>query len=146
MNNLTSTDFGERLKTLIFKMGKNQSSFASSVGVSHTAIGKIVKGETQPRFSLIDSILKAYPEVSRDWLLEGTGEMFINKPTITPTTPEAYLQDYLKRLEERFEKLSEQLTVKDRQIDRLMDLLGKPSDVVEEAQIVALWKESQARA
>lgn len=128
MNTLTSDEFGERIKTLIFKTNKNQSSFASSIGVSHTAIGKIVKGGTKPGYAIIDAILKAYPQVNRDWLLEGKGEMFIE--TISPdSSPDNYLQEHLRNLEKQFaemrEMFSSQMATKDKQIEKLMDLLGK---------------------
>lgn len=143
MNTLTSSEFGERIKTLIFKMNKNRSSFASSIGASHTAIGKIVKGETRPGFAMIDAILKAYPQVNRDWLLEGKGDMFIE--TITPdSSPDNYLQEHLKNLEKQFAEMREmfnsQMATKDRQIEKLMDLLGK-LDVGENTtcKIVEFW-------
>ena len=40
-----------------------------------------------------------------------------------------YLIEHLTALEEQFKRVLNQLEVKDRQIEKLMDLLGKPKDV-----------------
>jgi transcriptional regulator with XRE-family HTH domain len=152
MKESSSKDIGSRIKELIFKLELNQTSFAKAVGVSHTAIFKTVSGETQPRLVLIDAILNTYPQVSRDWLLEGKGEMFNNAPAATVAdTPDGYLQNHLMKLEKQFAEMAEmfrnQLAVKDRQIEKLMDLLGKLNDVAEEAQTLPLWgEEIMARA
>ncbi len=151
MNETASSEIGSRIKELIFKMNLNQTSFAKSVGVSQNAIFKTVTGNTTPRLALIDSILKVYPQVNRDWLLEGEGEMFLNAPVADTPTPDGYLQEHLIKLEKQFAEMAEmfrnQLAVKDRQIEKLMDLLGKLNDVAEEAQTLPLWgEEIMARA
>lgn len=134
MKETASKDIGSRIKELIFKLNLNQTSFAKSVGVSQNAIFKTVTGDTTPRLTLLDSILKVYPQVSRDWLFEGKGEMFMDvKPQ--PDSEGDYLQTHLLKLEKQFAEMAEmfrnQLAVKDRQIEKLMELLGKPECVIE---------------
>lgn len=136
MKETASKEIGSRIKELIFKLDLNQTSFAKAVGVSQNAIFNTVSGNTTPRLVLIDSILKVYPQVNRDWILEGVGEIFNNIP-LAPT-PDGYLQEHLLRLEESFQRLSQQIEVKDqqiaakdKQIEKLMDLLGKPECVTE---------------
>lgn len=134
MEEIINNEFGERLRLLIFKTNHNLSSFGAKVGVSHTAISKIVKGDNKPRYSLIDSILKSFPEVNKGWLLDGEGEMFTT-PVSQQPTPDNYLQEHLKNLEKQFAEMREifsaELSVKNRQIEKLMDLLGKPECVTE---------------
>lgn len=138
MKETTSKEIGSRIKELIFKLDLNQTSFAKAVGVSQNAIFKTVSGETQPRLVLIDAILKTYPQVNRDWLLEGKGEMFKETSESVPqnVAPDNYLQEQLRRLEEQFSKMREmfstELTVKNQQIEyyqrqteQLIVLLGK---------------------
>lgn len=133
MKDAANNEISLRIKELIFKLQLNQTSFAKSVGVSHTAIFKTVSGETQPRFSLLEAILKAYPNINKSWLLDGEGEMFVN--TKSQATEGAYLQEHLLKLEKQFAEMAEmfrnQLAVKDRQIEKLMELLGKPECVIE---------------
>lgn len=130
----TGNEIGSRIKELIFKLNLNQTSFAKSVGVSQNAIFKTVSGETTPRLSLIDSILKAYPKVNKSWLLDGEGDMFHDLKSQTDSEGD-YLQEHLLKLEKQFAEMAEmfrnQLAVKDRQIEKLMELLGKPECVIE---------------
>lgn len=131
MKETASKDIGSRIKELIFKLNLNQTSFAKSVGVSQNAIFKTVTGDTTPRLTLLDSILKAYPQVSRDWLFEGKGEMFMDvAPATTEFKADTYLQEYLKHLEEKFEKLLSQKdsVISDQRymIEMLKGQLGKP--------------------
>ena len=152
MKDTASNEIGSRIKELIFKLDLNQTSFAKSVGVSHTAIFKTVSGETQPRFSLLEAILKAYPNISKSWLLDGKGEMFVDVvPTPMEVKADTYLQEYLKHLEEKFEKLLSQKdsVISDQRfmIEMLKGQLGKLNDVAEEAQTLPLWgEEIMARA
>ena len=106
MKETASNEIGSRIKELIFKMNLNQTSFAKSVGVSQNAIFNTVTGNTTPRLALLDSILKVYPQVNREWLLEGKGEMFVDvAPAPIEVKADTYLQEYLRLLEEKFEKL-----------------------------------------
>ena len=139
MKETASKEIGSRIKELIFKLELNQTSFAKSVGVSQNAIFNTVSGETTPRYKLLETILKVYPQVNRDWLLEGIGEMFNNAPA---PTPDGYLQEHLRNLEKQFtemkEMFSNQIATKDKQIEyyqrqteQLIGLLGKPECVTE---------------
>lgn len=139
MKEKLSKEIGARIKELIFKLELNQSSFAKSVGVSQNAIFNTVSGNTTPRYELLDTIIKVYPQLNRDWLLEGKGEMFNNA---TAPTPDGYLQEHLKNLERQFaemkEMFSSQIATKDKQIEyyqrqteQLISLLGKPECVTE---------------
>jgi transcriptional regulator with XRE-family HTH domain len=150
MKETASKEIGSRIKELIFKLDLNQTSFAKAVGVSHTAIFKTVSGDTQPRLVLIDAILNTFPQVNRDWLLEGKGDMFSNKASNLEVQADNYLQIYLKQLEEKFEKLLNQKDklIESQQylIEHLSSQLGKLSGVIEGAQVVPLWEENKATA
>ena len=150
MKETASKEIGSRIKELIFKLDLNQTSFAKAVGASHTAIFKTVSGDTQPRLVLIDAILNTFPQVNRDWLLEGKGDMFSNKASNLEVQADNYLQIYLKQLEEKFEKLLNQKDklIESQQylIEHLSSQLGKLSGVIEGAQVVPLWEENKATA
>lgn len=66
-------------------------------------------------------------DVSPTWLMKGEGDMFVQPtiPVALNTAPDQYLQDHVKQLEQSFERLASQLETKDRQIEKLLDLLGK---------------------
>lgn len=99
---------GSRVKELMKHEGKNQTEFATSIGVTQPTVGNLINDSTNPNFKSIDAILRNYPNVSRDWLLEGKGEMFLDlAPKVEPAKPEpandgGYLLDILKRIEDSF--------------------------------------------
>ncbi|MGA9651037.1 hypothetical protein [Pedobacter sp.] len=112
----------DRTRSLIELSGMNEYSFSKRIGKSNTAITKLVKGESKPGFEMIESIFNEFPNLSREWYLEGTGEMW---KTETPSAPpvESYLKEHLLRLETNFALLSDQLKAqlesKDKQIEGL---------------------------
>lgn len=138
----------QRIDTLISALNRNHKTFAESLGKAPTIIYNVVNGRNKPGYELLELICEKYSNVSRDWLLMGEGEMF--REIKEELRPDGYLQEHLKNLEKQFAEMREmfnsQMATKDKQIEKLMDLLGKLDGVVEEAQTVALWSEIQARA
>lgn len=119
---------GERIKMIIESEKMNEFSFSKRIGKSNTAVAKIVKGESKPGFEVIEAILTEFPMLNSDWLIQGTGQMLKSEQKDSIKAG-AYLQDYLQKLENQFAEMkdmfSSQIAVKDRQIEKLMDLLGK---------------------
>ena len=104
---MEAKDIGQRINELIFRLNKNQSSFAKSIGVTQTAVYSTVHGKTKPRYEFMESILLAYPNISKEWLMEGKGEMFLDAAPSEPAKAEpsndaGYLLDILKRIEDSF--------------------------------------------
>jgi transcriptional regulator with XRE-family HTH domain len=99
-------DIGARMKHLIYELGLNNSSFAKSIGVTPPSITSIVKGDSKPRYELIEKILTAYPTLSRAWLMEGIEPVFIGSPPPTTSKYEEskYLLEYLQKIEESFKQ------------------------------------------
>lgn len=73
------TSVGARIKELMFRLGKNQSSFGDSIGYSQTSIRNTITESTKPGFEMLAKILKTYPNVNEKWLVQGEGEMFNTK-------------------------------------------------------------------
>lgn len=119
---------GERIKMIIEFEKMNEFSFSKRIGKSNTAVAKIVKGESKPGFEVIEAILTEFPSLNSDWLIQGTGQMLKGEQKDSMKAG-AYLQDYLQKLESQFTEMKDmfnsQIAVKDRQIEKLMDLLGK---------------------
>ena len=126
----------ERLKVLIDSQHLNEYSFSRRINKSNTAVTKLVKGESKPGFDMLEAIFQEFPDLSREWFIEGKGEMW--KQQESSSDDQAPADDYLRRhigkLEDSFHKLSEQFTtellVKNQQIagmQRTIDalLLGK---------------------
>lgn len=67
----------ERLKFLRKSLGLTQTEFGEKIGLSLRGIVKWEKGESKPQQSTIKALVSTF-NVNPDWLLNGTGEMFIN--------------------------------------------------------------------
>lgn len=67
----------ERISLLVKeKANDSQAVFANAIGVKPTVINNIVAGRmSEPSFQTLLKIIIAYPDISSDWLLLGTGEM-----------------------------------------------------------------------
>lgn len=65
----------QRLKQLAkTKMGSN-NRFAVEVGISPRTAEKMFAGKVKISLALVEAILSAFPDVSAEWLLRGSGSM-----------------------------------------------------------------------
>jgi transcriptional regulator with XRE-family HTH domain len=69
----------KRFKEVIEVLNKNTNSLASELKVSHSAIARVLKGETMPSSKILIPMGQALG-VSIDWLLFGVGQMLLNSP------------------------------------------------------------------
>ena len=110
METKNKQEIGSRINELMFRLEKNQSTFAKAIGTSQTAIYNTVHGKTKPRYEFIEAILVTFPKVSRDWLMEGKGEMFLDEASKeeSASVPANYLMETLARIEASFKSTSEE--------------------------------------
>lgn len=148
-------EIAQRLRLIIESLGMNTNSFSKKIGKSYSNVTYILEGKVKPGFDFISTILKFYPHINSGWLITGEGEMFTS--INSELRADGYLQEHLRNLEKQFAEIREmfnselavknqQIAAKDRQIEKLIDSMGKPLDVVVETQTVPLWSEIQARA
>lgn len=69
---------GDNIKKLREHLNLTQKEFGSKIGRSHQAIQKYESNETPVKQAMLILISQAY-NVNPDWLLNGTGEMFIGE-------------------------------------------------------------------
>lgn len=114
---------------------------SQKLGISRYTIDKYLQGVNPISSKFITKILGVYPDINKDWFLEGKGEMFISKQkekivTITQEVPNEGMNpvslsesfkillshhiDEVKALQTEIEK---QQAV----IDRLTDIIAKKS-------------------
>lgn len=67
----------ERLKILRKSLGLTQTEFGKRIGMTMQGIQKWEKGKSKPQQSTIKALISTF-NVNPDWLLNGTGEMFLN--------------------------------------------------------------------
>ncbi|UHG90083.1 helix-turn-helix domain-containing protein [Spirosoma oryzicola] len=123
---------GQRFAALISELKMSNNSFAKSIGKSSTTINYIVDEKNKPGFDVLETILRVYPNVNPNWLMNGEGNIFRDKEQSVES--DGYIKQYLEKLEERFIRL---LEAKDRQIEgyqRTIDalLVGKSEDATAE--------------
>ena len=69
-----------RLIELINQLNLNTRSFAMNCGFSQpTTIYSVIKNDSKLTKSTLDRICNRFPQVNKDWLLTGHGNMFFNK-------------------------------------------------------------------
>lgn len=67
----------ERVKTLRKVLQLNQTEFGKKIGITMRAVQKWENGESKPQNSTLKSLINTF-NVNPDWLLNGTGEMFLD--------------------------------------------------------------------
>ncbi len=65
----------ERIATLISTKGMTNAEFADAVGVQPSNISHIMSGRNKPSLDLVTKILRRFPEVRPEWILNGKGSM-----------------------------------------------------------------------
>ena len=79
MKNLTTND---RIKHLISFKQLSISSFSREIGlINGVTISKIINQNRKPSSKTIGRIIKAFPDINYDWLINGEGDMIKGKET-----------------------------------------------------------------
>jgi transcriptional regulator with XRE-family HTH domain len=65
----------ERIKLLVLERAKSERDFAIKVGIKQSTLNLYILGKSKLSLEAVDLILKAFPDVSAEWLLRGEGNM-----------------------------------------------------------------------
>jgi transcriptional regulator with XRE-family HTH domain len=65
----------DRIKMLIKKRAKSEREFALKIGMKQATLNLYVLGKSKLSLEAVDLILKAFPDISAEWLLRGEGNM-----------------------------------------------------------------------
>lgn len=68
----------KRIKDLINYLHLSDSEFAKRISVQQRTLSAIFQRDSDVKYSILSSILEAYPYVSSDWLMKGSGSMFMD--------------------------------------------------------------------
>lgn len=79
-----------RYKLLADALNLSINQFEKEIGVGTSRISKAISKDYGVTTDIIFKIRSKYPNVSEEWLRDGTGDMFNKQTTITPT-------DYTKK-------------------------------------------------
>ena len=73
---------GERLGLLINHLKTNAFQFSKHAKISQGSVSSIINGKRRMSRDILDSIISTHQNVNIDWLIKGTGEMFIQLPEV----------------------------------------------------------------
>ena len=92
----------KRVKELFSYLKTNKATLSKEIGTSPTVFRNIETGRNGISAKIAKSITDIYPEISFDWLVDGTGEMIVE-----PTEDFKYvaLEEEVKSLQNTNEKL-----------------------------------------
>ncbi len=68
-------DIQERIALIISTKGMTNAEFAEAINVQPSNISHIMSGRNKPSLDLVMKILKRFPELRTEWLLNGKGAM-----------------------------------------------------------------------
>ncbi len=68
----------ERIRQLMEQLGMNKKIFSEKIGENPSKISHIFMGRNNPSLDMLQKILRAFPDVSTDWLIMGRGESLLN--------------------------------------------------------------------
>ncbi|WP_157886947.1 hypothetical protein [Hymenobacter sp. PAMC 26628] len=74
-----------RFAELIQEVGLTKNAFAQSLGKTASVVQHLIDGRNKPGYDLLCKVFEVYPNVSKDWLMEGQGPMLLTGvPRATP--------------------------------------------------------------
>ena len=82
-----SATVGQRFMQLIAHLGISKNAFAASIGKTATVIQHLVDERNKPGFDLLCAVFEVYPNVSKDWMLQGVGPMLTDQNANNPVSP-----------------------------------------------------------
>ncbi len=81
---LLAMDIKDRIKAIMDAQHMSQQVFADFLQQSPATLSSIFNGRTRPTLNVVDAIKTKIPDISIEWLLYGTGTMYMT-PTPDPS-------------------------------------------------------------
>jgi len=77
-------DTKDRIRIIMEEQHMTQQVFADFLQQAPATLSSIFNGRTRPTLNIVDAIKTKIPDISIEWLLYGTGEMYISHPNENP--------------------------------------------------------------
>lgn len=114
-----------RIALIMKEYGYNKNSFSKAIGLkNNVTIGRIINENRHPSYEVLYKIIQTFGSIDANWLLTGKGNMYKNNYEDINNAAESN-SNYNTRNEyqEIIQILREQLSIKDKEIERLMNFL-----------------------
>lgn len=79
----------DRIKQIIESMNMSQQEFANFVEISPASLSGIFNDRTRPTLNMVEAIKKKIQNLNTDWLMFGSGEMYVESKSPTPVDGDA---------------------------------------------------------
>jgi DNA-binding XRE family transcriptional regulator len=97
----------DRIKQVMEHFEETPNSFAEKVGVNRSNLTHIFSGRNQPSLDFAKKVLKAFPEVSTEWLIMGVGNMIKDPAEEVPVQRTFIQTDLFGEMDESVEEVTE---------------------------------------
>lgn len=119
----------KRLKEVMLYFNLTPNGFATKIKVDSSNWMKMLNGEQTVTDKTLQKIVKAFPQISYDWLRTGEGEMLLSVPPSKPDLPSkdstlAELLTIIKNQQETIKTLSETVNRLTKGTDGKSGLIG----------------------
>jgi transcriptional regulator with XRE-family HTH domain len=75
----------DRIRQIMESQHMTQQVFADFIGIAPATLSGIFNDRTKPTINIVEAIKKKLPVISTDWLMFGSGQMYLD--ATTPSTP-----------------------------------------------------------
>ena len=107
----------ERIKMLISENAKSERDFAMKIGVNQVTLNNYTANKRKLSLEIIEAILNAFPEISSEWLLRGTGSMMLNDSIKANDFDEAWYKKVIDDQHDTISLLKEKVKFLEKQIE-----------------------------
>lgn len=76
----------DRIKMIMESQHMTQQTFAQFIQMSPASLSSIFNGRTKPTLTIVEAIKNKIPSLSLEWLLSGTGPMYMDQVNTSDVT------------------------------------------------------------
>ena len=76
----------DRIKQIMEAQHMTQQVFADFIGTTPATLSGIFNDRTRPTINIVEMIKKKIPDISTDWLMFGSGQMYQQSPTVASSS------------------------------------------------------------
>lgn len=105
----------QRIRSVLEQKQISIAAFAKRIGMQQVTCNRQIRGDQAVSLGLIEGFLREFKEISAEWLLRGTGNMYLDEPKkkvvdVTPILGQPAKEDSLwqakyEELEKRYDQL-----------------------------------------
>ncbi len=120
----------DRFKEVIKYSGLNKSNFAKKINTPTSTINNILSRNSKPNVDILNEVINSFGDINAEWLLTGKGQMLKpdDKTIIQGNNENNIVNSNISTAEnvnELIKMFQQQLAIKDKQIEKLIDKIGK---------------------